>query len=416
MLAAPAQRSVKSPLEKARQALDSLLATPEETDPGVSAEHGVHGLHGGAHKEQPHTCRPWDSQDLFRRLRTFRSGSWFAKPDAASALACASRGWRNARPETLQCEVCLLMRVVNQRACTTWREVWLQVCDALLMFPPVAAQPSDSPGDTLQQVNRVSQVICSVQPCHSSRASDSCSVPHTPPAGCGRICSPVGRSSRGNLPMAWQQVRQGAGKLPSPASSSHAGNVAVHAERPVTADVPAAACGCRPAGHLVHAQVGCHPVGGQRLAPQVESGCSSQGLYHDLKLQPMDGQPLFWMSAVNTPAHGLLLACWTPAHHLVSMMTFALTCRAQLSSLLSADLQQLTQQATLPTADMSAASVTTLPQLSSRPELVPDDAAVLLQLLSQGLAGDPPTVPSCQHLSDHQGCVARQRMSHVCVS
>ncbi|XP_014509169.1 uncharacterized protein LOC106768499 [Vigna radiata var. radiata] len=51
-------------------------------------------------------CRPWDRGDFMRRLATFKSMSWFAKPKVVSAVNCASRGWINVDIDTIACEAC----------------------------------------------------------------------------------------------------------------------------------------------------------------------------------------------------------------------------------------------------------------------------------------------------------------------
>ncbi|KAI7845018.1 hypothetical protein COHA_001384 [Chlorella ohadii] len=50
--------------------------------------------------------RPWDRGDLFRRLATFKSGTWFCKPAAIGPVECARRGWTNTGPDMLTCEFC----------------------------------------------------------------------------------------------------------------------------------------------------------------------------------------------------------------------------------------------------------------------------------------------------------------------
>jgi len=50
-------------------------------------------------------ARPWEREDLWRRLRTFRAGSWFCKPPPAGPVECARRGWVNAGQDLLSCEV-----------------------------------------------------------------------------------------------------------------------------------------------------------------------------------------------------------------------------------------------------------------------------------------------------------------------
>ncbi|KAL1209201.1 hypothetical protein V5N11_015953 [Cardamine amara subsp. amara] len=51
-------------------------------------------------------CRPWDRGDLMRRLATFKSMTWFAKPQVISAVNCARRGWVNDDTDSIACESC----------------------------------------------------------------------------------------------------------------------------------------------------------------------------------------------------------------------------------------------------------------------------------------------------------------------
>ncbi|XP_017973234.1 PREDICTED: uncharacterized protein LOC18604040 isoform X2 [Theobroma cacao] len=51
-------------------------------------------------------CRPWDRGDLVRRLSTFKSMTWFAKPKVVSAVNCARRGWVNVDMDIIACESC----------------------------------------------------------------------------------------------------------------------------------------------------------------------------------------------------------------------------------------------------------------------------------------------------------------------
>lgn len=51
-------------------------------------------------------CRPWDRDDLFRRISTFKSMTWFAKPQAISAVNCSRRGWINVDMDTIACDAC----------------------------------------------------------------------------------------------------------------------------------------------------------------------------------------------------------------------------------------------------------------------------------------------------------------------
>ncbi|KAL8124159.1 hypothetical protein AgCh_011968 [Apium graveolens] len=51
-------------------------------------------------------CRPWDRGDLQKRLATFKSMTWFAKPQVVSAVNCAMRGWINVDSDIIACEAC----------------------------------------------------------------------------------------------------------------------------------------------------------------------------------------------------------------------------------------------------------------------------------------------------------------------
>ncbi|KVI06472.1 uncharacterized protein LOC112508744 isoform X2 [Cynara cardunculus var. scolymus] len=51
-------------------------------------------------------CRPWDREDLLKRLATFKSMTWFAKPEVVSAINCARRGWVNVDMDIIACESC----------------------------------------------------------------------------------------------------------------------------------------------------------------------------------------------------------------------------------------------------------------------------------------------------------------------
>lgn len=55
----------------------------------------------------PHpVCRPWDRGDLFRRLATFRSMTWFGKPEVVGPVKCARKGWVNVDADLIACESC----------------------------------------------------------------------------------------------------------------------------------------------------------------------------------------------------------------------------------------------------------------------------------------------------------------------
>lgn len=57
-------------------------------------------------REVPCIGRPWDRGELYARLQTFRSMTWFAKPELVNALECARRGWENTGIDELTCETC----------------------------------------------------------------------------------------------------------------------------------------------------------------------------------------------------------------------------------------------------------------------------------------------------------------------
>ncbi|GLT44136.1 hypothetical protein SLA2020_180510 [Shorea laevis] len=59
-----------------------------------------------AGSSQAPMCRPWDRGDLMRRLATFKSMTWFAKPKVVSAVNCARRGWVNVDMDIIACESC----------------------------------------------------------------------------------------------------------------------------------------------------------------------------------------------------------------------------------------------------------------------------------------------------------------------
>lgn len=52
------------------------------------------------------SCRPWEREDLLRRLATFKPSNWFGKPKAAGSLACAQKGWVNVDGDKIACESC----------------------------------------------------------------------------------------------------------------------------------------------------------------------------------------------------------------------------------------------------------------------------------------------------------------------
>ncbi|XP_024030772.1 uncharacterized protein LOC21405100 [Morus notabilis] len=106
-------------------------------------------------------CRPWDRGDLMRRLATFKSMTWFAKPKVMSALNCARRGWINVDIDTITCEACQARLLFSTPSAWNQQQVeklaavfslkldrghklhcpWIDnVCDEILaQFPPTPA-------------------------------------------------------------------------------------------------------------------------------------------------------------------------------------------------------------------------------------------------------------------------------------
>ncbi|KAL8492456.1 hypothetical protein ACS0TY_023873 [Phlomoides rotata] len=66
----------------------------------------VSSLSGLLTSAQSSPCRPWDRGDLFKRLSTFKSMTWFAKPQVVSPLECVRRGWINVDVDTIACAAC----------------------------------------------------------------------------------------------------------------------------------------------------------------------------------------------------------------------------------------------------------------------------------------------------------------------
>lgn len=90
--------------ERMQKALDGLLYLPhlkEQHSEEASLPVAPPPLPPGSSGKG----RPFDRGDLFRRLATFKSGTWFCKPDAISPVACARRGWTNTASDLLTCEV-----------------------------------------------------------------------------------------------------------------------------------------------------------------------------------------------------------------------------------------------------------------------------------------------------------------------
>ncbi|XP_039015561.1 nuclear-interacting partner of ALK-like [Hibiscus syriacus] len=96
--------SIPSPPGTGMGIHEQLLGAKKCSNPtySLAAEENQHGL---AASESP-LCRPWDRGDLLRRLSTFKSMTWFAKPKVVNFVNCAMRGWVNVDMEILACESC----------------------------------------------------------------------------------------------------------------------------------------------------------------------------------------------------------------------------------------------------------------------------------------------------------------------
>lgn len=114
--------------------MDKLFQPPKSTPSSSSNGSGVEELRRGRKRSNPESalalveprvvdrcrhhssasaglseaplCRPWDRGDLMRRLATFKSMTWFAKPKVVSAVNCARRGWINVDIDIIACESC----------------------------------------------------------------------------------------------------------------------------------------------------------------------------------------------------------------------------------------------------------------------------------------------------------------------
>ena len=100
---------MSDPSERFRATLSSLLYF--SPDGGLAEEGsapGETGRESAAQKAAPvaRECRPGDRKDFQRRLATFKTGTWFAKPPSMAPVPCARRGWANVASDTIECESC----------------------------------------------------------------------------------------------------------------------------------------------------------------------------------------------------------------------------------------------------------------------------------------------------------------------
>ena len=100
---------MSDPSERFRATLSSLLYF--SPDGGLAEEGsapGETGRESAAQKAAPvaRECSPGDRKDFQRRLATFKTGTWFAKPPSMAPVPCARRGWANVASDTIECESC----------------------------------------------------------------------------------------------------------------------------------------------------------------------------------------------------------------------------------------------------------------------------------------------------------------------
>eukprot|EP00249_Psilotum_nudum_P018884 c27001_g1_i1 orf=128-3028(+) len=105
------------------------VVSPSQDKKGIQAQHGleygsrgtpvsrVGSIHSQARGSANVTalsswspsqsiCRPWDRGDLLRRLSTFKSITWFGKPEVVGPINCARWGWINVDVDLIACEAC----------------------------------------------------------------------------------------------------------------------------------------------------------------------------------------------------------------------------------------------------------------------------------------------------------------------
>uniref|UniRef100_A0A6N2L6N1 C3HC-type domain-containing protein n=1 Tax=Salix viminalis TaxID=40686 RepID=A0A6N2L6N1_SALVM len=87
-------------------------------------------------------CRPWDRGDLMRRLATYKSMTWFAKPKVVSAVNCARRGWINLDIDIIAFEKAALVFSLKLDNGHKLLCPWIDnTCDERLAeFPPTPPQ------------------------------------------------------------------------------------------------------------------------------------------------------------------------------------------------------------------------------------------------------------------------------------
>lgn len=83
-----------------------MMTTPLAVIDSKSIGGTIEELRNTSGETESPMCRPWDREDLLKRLATFKSMTWFAKPEVVSAINCARRGWVNVDMDIIACESC----------------------------------------------------------------------------------------------------------------------------------------------------------------------------------------------------------------------------------------------------------------------------------------------------------------------
>ncbi|KAJ0105063.1 hypothetical protein Patl1_19037 [Pistacia atlantica] len=138
---APSSSSTCSAVEVARGTKrlnpESALALVEPKTIVNTVEKHQHSLSSAGSSQAP-LCRPWDRGDLMRRLATFKSMTWFAKPKVVSAVNCARRGWVNVDTDIIAFEKAALVFSLKLDNGHKLLCPWIDnICDeTLAQFPP----------------------------------------------------------------------------------------------------------------------------------------------------------------------------------------------------------------------------------------------------------------------------------------
>lgn len=103
----PATSSSEGQLSRGKKrAYSSYALVVSDPKSTFKAAERLRNLSDWSGETQASPCRPWDRVDYFRRLASFKSMWWFAKPQVVSAVNCARRGWINVDMDTIACEAC----------------------------------------------------------------------------------------------------------------------------------------------------------------------------------------------------------------------------------------------------------------------------------------------------------------------